>query len=126
MGLFRKNSSVIELTSGNFDKRTKKVIHPLLDKGSKGLVMFSASWCGHCQRTAPELEKVADCLGTSFPVFYFDCEKYPEFARSVMKIEGYPTLKFIDRNGSLYKTYNSERTYEGFLAAICDEASICK
>lgn len=126
MGLFAKNSNVVELTPSNFDKRTKKVIHPLLENGSKGLVMFSTSWCGHCQRAAPEYTKVAQALGSSFPLFHFDCEKYKDFASKTLKIDGYPTIKFIDRNGSLYKTYNDERTYPEFLKAICNESSVCK
>jgi thiol-disulfide isomerase/thioredoxin len=126
MGLFAKNSGVIELSPSNFDKRTKKVMHPLLDNGSKALVFFGTGWCHYCKLASPEFTKAAQALGTSFPIFQFDCEKYKDFALKTLKIDGYPTIKFVDRNGSLYKTYTGERTYPEFLKAICNESSVCK
>ena len=125
MPLFKKNSSIIEITPLNFDKKTNKFTHYLLTNGGKGMIMFGASWCGHCKRTSPEYEKTANALGSSFPLFYLDCEKYGEFASSALKINGYPTIKFIDRSGDLYKTYVGDRSYTGFLQGICKESSVC-
>jgi thiol-disulfide isomerase/thioredoxin len=126
MSLFRKNSSVIELTPSNFDSKTQKISHYLLANGTKGMVMFGAHWCGHCKRASPEYEKAANALGSSFPLFYLDCEKYGEFASKTLGINGYPTIKYINKTGKPYKLYDGERSYQGFLMGVCAESAICK
>ena len=126
MSLFKKNSSVIELTPANFDIKTQKVSHYLLGNGTKGMVSFMAHWCGHCKKASPEYEKAANALGSSFPLFYFDCEKNGEFASKTLGITGYPTIKYINKSGKMYKMYEGERTYQGFLTSICEESSICR
>lgn len=126
MSLFKKNSSVIELTPVNFDPKTQKINHYLLDNGTKGMLMCAAHWCKFCKLASPEYEKAANALGSSFPLFYIDCEKYGEFASKVLGVNGYPTIKYINKSGKPYKMYDGERSYQGFLMGVCEESTICK
>lgn len=119
-----KGSSVIELTPKNFDKNNK-ITHPKLDGSTKGMIIFSASFCGYCQRAAPEYMKTSYTLGMSFPLFSVDCEKYPELTKA-LGIVGYPTIKYINKNGSIGKVYNKERSLPAFLGDICKEGLVCK
>ncbi|KAJ3700371.1 hypothetical protein LUZ61_004076 [Rhynchospora tenuis] len=86
---FRRDGSVIELTSSNFDAAISSFDFLLVD--------FYAPWCGHCKRLAPELDAAAPVLaGLSKPIFIakVDAEKYSKIA-SKYEIDGFPTLKFF-------------------------------
>lgn len=122
--MFKSKSTVISLTPDNFDIKNKKIIHPKL-KDKKGMIAYLASWCPHCVKFKPIYESVSDTLGTSFPLFYLDCEKYSDFARNKLKVNGYPTILYIDRNGKPYKPYQSERTDLAMLGDICKESQVC-
>lgn len=113
----------IELTPKNFVS-SKKIVHPVL-KDKKGMVAFLAGWCGHCNRFAPVYESVSENLGTSFPMFYFDCEKYSDFASKKLKISGFPTVKYINRKGEMDKDYNQDRSQIAMIQDICKESQVC-
>lgn len=121
MSLFKSNSPVIQLTPSNFSGT--KIIHPALgDK--KGMVMFEAPWCGYCKQLAPIYEQAALTLGTSFPLFYVDCDKNKAIA-SRFKVTSFPTVMYIDRNGVAYKKYTGNRTVQDILNGACSEGQVC-
>jgi hypothetical protein len=74
---------------------------------------------------APEYSKTADTLGGAFPLFALDCVKYPELSKK-LSITSYPTIRYINRDGSLGDMYKAERTPNGFLADVCKKSSVCK
>lgn len=117
------NTSVIELTPKNFNNG--RITHTSLDGSNKGLLACVTSWCSFCKQVKPEFIKTANVLGKAFPLFSFDCEKYPDFAKT-MGVKSFPTIRFVNKNGSLGKPFTGNRTVEGFLGAICTEGSICK
>lgn len=116
------NSSVIEITPTNF--KNGRIVHPMLDGTTKGLLICFTNWCSFCKKVKPDYIKTANTLGKSFPLFSFDCEKYPDFAKT-MGVKSFPTIRFINKNGTLGKPFNGNRTVEGFLGAICTEGSVC-
>lgn len=124
MPLFKKNTSIIELTPKNFDK-SNRIVHSKL-KNKKGIVAYMADWCGHCRNFSPIYEQVADTLGQSFPLFYLDCDKYSEFASNKLGINGFPTIMYIDRSGKPYKNFTKERTEISMLNDICKEVQVCR
>lgn len=121
MGLF--SSSVIQLTPKNFDKKLT-IKHTKLDGSTLGLVAFYVNWCGYCKKLAPEFSKTGDALGSSFTLYALDCVKYPELCKEI-KIVSYPTIRYINKDGSLGQLYKGERTVNGFLADICKKSSKC-
>jgi thiol-disulfide isomerase/thioredoxin len=122
MGLFTKNSGVIQLNPKNFNV-DGSINHPALHN-SKGMVLFFADWCGYCKLVAPEYIKTSIALGNSFPMFVFDCVKYQDFAQN-LGIKGYPTIMDIDRKGGL-KNYTGGRSQKEFLDHVCKVASTCR
>lgn len=121
MGLF--SSSVIQLKPSDFNKnlfiKTKE-----LDGSTLGLVIFFVPWCSYCQKVAPIYSKIADILPNTFPIYGFDCEKYQEFCTR-LPVQSYPTIMYINKDGSLGQLYKGERTIDGFLSSICKVSSKC-
>ncbi len=115
-----KKGYVIELTPKNFTKKDTIIKHPKL-KDKKGMVLFASEHCFYCVQFAPVYEDVALVLGTSFPMFYFDCNKYRDFAVNNLKIQGFPTVQYINRKGEIYKNYTGNRDVESIIKSICSE-----
>lgn len=122
MSLFSANSPVIQLTPSNFTSKNT-VSHPALS-GKKGMIMFEAPWCGYCKQLAPIYEKTANTLGTSFPLFYVDCDKNKAIANK-FNINSFPTVMYIDRTGAVYKKYTGNRTTQDLLNGACSEGQVC-
>lgn len=55
-----------------------------------------ATWCGPCKMMAPEMEKVAEELGSKCRVAKLDSDKYPAWAGRY-KIQGLPTTLLIHK-----------------------------
>lgn len=125
MPLFSKNCKVIELHPENFDLINSKVVHKKL-RGKKGMVAFMANFCIHCKRLSPVYEEVANSLGDSFPMFFFDCEKYSAFTSQKLNISGFPTVKYLDRDGKISKDYNGNREKQEMIKNICTESKVCR
>lgn len=84
------------------------------------LVFVGVSWCGHCTAARPILEKLAQALGWTVPVYYVDAEGRPGLAQS-LNVTSYPTIFFANNDG-LFK-YAGERTYEGLMGFVCEHSS---
>jgi thiol-disulfide isomerase/thioredoxin len=112
-------SKVIKLNDSNFieGRGAAKIVHPKMKKGSLGMVMFGASWCGYCKKAYPEFSKASEMLGDSFNMMYVDCEKFPKFGKA-FNIKSYPTISYFSANGALTKKYEEERHHEDFVADI--------
>jgi thioredoxin-like negative regulator of GroEL len=79
--------------------------------------------CGgawHCTAARPILEKLAQALGWTVPVYYVDAEGRPGLAQS-LNVTSYPTIFFANNDG-LFK-YAGERTYEGLMGFVCEHSS---
>ncbi|KAI3820123.1 hypothetical protein L1987_13981 [Smallanthus sonchifolius] len=86
---FEVNGKVLELDESNFDAAISSFDFVLVD--------FYATWCGHCKRLSPELNKAAPMLsGLKKPVVIakIDADKYSRIA-SKYEIDGFPTLKIF-------------------------------
>lgn len=111
--------SIIEL----FDKDFKGNIVTKA-KGTGGLVIFKADWCGHCQMTMPELEAVSRITGKDYPIFKVDSDTNRKSVK-YFNIQGYPTIFYIDINGIVGEKYNDERVSVAFISNICKNAKKC-
>lgn len=123
MSVFKGQKSIIELTPSNF-KTNKTITHPLLSNSKKGIVSFTCSWCGHCRNMVKSYSEAADACGGSFLFFNVDCVKYPELSNK-LDIQGYPTIKYIDKNGKMYKDFAGERSRDSLLGGVCKESRVC-
>lgn len=93
----------IDITSetqlGELDKR--------ISSGPATLVLVYADWCGHCQRFKPTMEKLEKMNGRSIQTARIRDDMFPKSSISSSKIEGYPTLMLIDKNGKPTNFKNS-------------------
>ena len=110
---------IIELTEQDF---TRGIIRRA--QGSGGMVIFKADWCGYCVRTLPELEKVATQTGTIYPIYKVDVDKNPKITKE-LGITGFPTIFFVNRDGSIGDKYIDERSSRKFLKEICNKTKNC-
>jgi thiol-disulfide isomerase/thioredoxin len=117
MGLFAKNTSVITVTDSDFTGGKLK------KSTACGMIMFGADWCGHCVRASPEFEKASRLLGSSYNFYFYDCSKDGSFASKNFKVNGYPTIKFVSKNGGVGRDYTGERTANSLIKEI---SSSCK
>jgi thiol-disulfide isomerase/thioredoxin len=117
MGLFAKNTQVINVTNSDF-------IGGKLKKSTAcGMIFFGADWCHYCVKASPEFEKAAKILGYSYNFYFLDCSDDGSFANKNFKVNGYPTIKFVSKNGVVGKDYTGERTANAFIKEI---VSSCK
>lgn len=80
------NSSLSEL-----DKRIS--IGPVL-------VFVYADWCGHCQKFKPMMDKLESAPNRTIQTARVRDDVFPKSSISNAKIEGYPTLLLIKKNGN--------------------------
>ena len=117
---------MLTLKDSNFTVKNGKVyLTNTKFKGKQGLVMFHVDWCGHCKRAKPEFELASDAMGTVFPIGGVDCDANPKVTKA-LKIEGYPTIKHIEKDGRVSDNYTGERKSNAILSEICNRSRICR
>ena len=72
--------------------------------------LILAPWCGHCQRLAPEWDKLATALDGIVGIGGADMEADKNVG-SAYGIRGFPTLKFFASDKSKPIDYNGGRTF---------------
>ncbi|KAJ9171748.1 hypothetical protein P3X46_015067 [Hevea brasiliensis] len=105
---------VVVITEDSFEKVVGQ------DRGA--LVEFYAPWCGHCQKLAPEYEK----LGTSFKkeksilIGKVDCDEHKSLC-SKYGVSGYPTIQWFAKGSLEPKKYEGPRTAESLAEFVNSE-----
>jgi len=115
----------IALTDANvkLNKFNKPIIqHKFLDGNTQGFLMVGAGWCGHCHVFIPEYQKVAASTSTAFPCFLLTDKN--KKAVSMLKIDGFPSLYWINSDGTL-TPYLGERSSLPILDQICKRSRVC-
>ncbi len=89
----------------------------------KGLVVFSAKWCGHCQRLKPILQRLDQANFGAVPIVVIDVDEdemiQKIFPSMGLPIEGFPTIYLINLNGRiLHEPYKGPRTLDDLQQAI--------
>ena len=75
-------------------KEVEECIKKTMADKSVCVIMFHASWCGHCKETKPEFEKCAKlCEGENCFFCDIDADQHMDAeAMKKFKIEGFPTI----------------------------------
>ena len=82
--------------------------------------MYGVDWCGHCQKTKPEVQKLKDSPPDNCSVNIVNCEEQEELCAS-KNIKGYPTCELTKSDGANVP-YTGERTEPAFRAFILKHA----
>eukprot|EP00667_Euglena_gracilis_P011356 EG_transcript_11592 len=89
------------------------------------LVLFYASWCGHCKSLAPDYGLLGYMVAHSdgkdaLTVAKVDADRHRNLG-SLYRITGYPTIKFFRNDSSPALEYPGDRTAEGLVAFLRDQ-----
>lgn len=99
--LYKDSKKVKELTNKDFDVNNK-----LKNISKPGIVMMYADWCPHCNN--PDTILMWNKLGSMMDeqngwVGAFNCaDEFNSKIASNLKVEGYPTIMFVDKTGEFY------------------------
>ena len=85
---------------GELEKRIKE--------GPLTLVLVYADWCGHCQRFKPMMDDLEQCPDRSIQTARIRDDMFPKTSLSSAKIEGYPTLMLVKKNGEVASFKNNQ------------------
>ncbi|GMJ01333.1 PROTEIN DISULFIDE ISOMERASE 11, PDI-LIKE 2-1, ARABIDOPSIS THALIANA PROTEIN DISULFIDE ISOMERASE 11 [Hibiscus trionum] len=107
-------ADVVVLTEANFNKEVGQ------DRGA--LVEFYAPWCGHCQKLAPEYEKLAESFKKDKSVLIgkVDCDEHKSIC-SKYGVQGYPTIQWFPKGSLEPKKYEGQRTAEALTEFVNTE-----
>jgi thiol-disulfide isomerase/thioredoxin len=89
--------------------------YKIKNNNKNGIVVFYATWCGYCQMLVPEYKKLGDMKKIN--VYAIDVDKNPNLTQ-YFEIQGYPTIKRVNKLGEIKETYNGERTANNMLMYI--------
>jgi thiol-disulfide isomerase/thioredoxin len=93
---------LIHLTKDDFeDKKIKNA--------KRGLIFFSQSWCGWCDKTKPIFEEFSE-KNTGYIIDGKDNEEIFD----LFGVEGVPDIRMVNADGSIGKEFNMERTVANF------------
>ena len=79
-------------------------------------MMYYADWCPHCVTTKPELLKLGSTQtigGTTVQIEKLEEKDIPAAVKPT--IQGYPTIRLLNPDGTTKAEYEGERTSAGFL-----------
>lgn len=85
------------------------------------LLFVNVSWCGHCTRARPVMEKVSGVLGSIVPVYSVDGDDRSDLTKA-LGVKSYPTILYITPGGAkyTYAEYTGDRTVDGIASFVCN------
>jgi len=103
-----ENSLVKEIDGSYFENN-----NPWMLKNKHcAIVLFYASWCGHCHNFIPDYKVFADKV-PFLEVYAIESEKNKSYFNSIqnteLEVDGFPTLYFF-KNGKPIKKYEGDRS----------------
>jgi thiol-disulfide isomerase/thioredoxin len=93
--------------------------------GNPGMLFIHATWCGFCTKFVSTFNDIADSIGKDFCCASIESEELNDKLSNVLKIQGFPTIKFFDQNGKIIGEYNKERNKKTILTEICQVYHHC-
>merc|ERR1711997_1382611 len=85
-----------------------------MDAGKDVLVEFYAPWCGHCKQLTPIWDKLGEKYADHESIVIGKMDSTANELEDI-KVQGFPTIKLIQKETNKIIDYNGERTLDGFV-----------
>jgi len=85
-----------------------------LDATKDVLVEFYAPWCGHCKQLTPIWDKLGEKYKDHETIVIAKMDSTANEIEDI-KVQGFPTIKLIQKGENKVIDYNGERTLDGFV-----------
>jgi len=76
--------------------------------GPVSIFLVYADWCGHCQKFKPMMEELENDPNRTVQIGRIRDDVFPKSSLNGTKIEGYPTLMLVKKDGSAVSFKNSQ------------------
>jgi len=119
-----KSEAIPETNDGNVKVVVAHTYKEIVEDQSKDvLIEFYAPWCGHCKNLAPIYEEVGELYkGSNIVIAKFDATANDLPSDAPFQVQGFPTIKLRKAGSTEFIDYNGERTKEGFVKFLGEEA----
>ena len=114
--LYENETSVVELKMKDFtyDKEHKilRCIHPSFTPHKRGIIIFYAPWCPHCNKIYDDIVELSLNYLNIFPmgvVNIEDSDHKNELLTHYAEVTKYPTMKILDAE-MIVRNYNNDIT----------------
>lgn len=87
------------------------------------LLYCSSMSCPYCQSTRPEIKEAAHIMGSVVPVYEVDSQRDRDII-SMLRIQGFPTIMFRNREGKL-EVYKGPRRGREIADWACAHSGQC-
>jgi thiol-disulfide isomerase/thioredoxin len=118
------------LKANNFSILQNGMVKLHKESRNPGMLLIYANWCPHCVRFKPVFEDICMKVNKGFDCFMIEHSELENATQltKALDFDGYPTLKFMNKNGIIIDTYpsNKERTASDILLHICKVYHYCK
>lgn len=117
-------SKLSNLSSNDVQLRGDEVyITPKHLRGTPGILLVWAKWCGACHAFIPTFKQLCNQIGDEFKCAAIE-QSQLENSSAVLKaldVQYFPTIKFFDQNGKIVGTYpgDAPRGIGDLLDYIC-------
>lgn len=118
--------AVLVHASNVLDLTETKAFDEVVGKERGVLVEYFAPWCGHCQRLAPEYEKLADAFAAKrdkVVVAKVNGDANRDLAQRI-QLRGFPTVMWYPPHTQTGVEYNGGRTAEDLAAFVTDQSRV--
>ncbi len=106
-------SKVIKLSKKDFNGN--KLVKP---PKVGGIILFKVNWCHHCKEFLPVYQEISAFLDKIYDFYSVEVD---EDLADKFKIKYFPTLKFVDKNGKIYKEYSGKRNALDIISQVNKE-----
>jgi len=76
--------------------------------GPVSIFLVYADWCGHCQKFKPMMEELENDPNRTVQIGRIRDDVFPKSSLNGTKLEGYPTLMLVKKDGSAVSFKNSQ------------------